>query len=98
MEFLLIGLAAYRLAMFLVEEDGPFAIFAKFREFARPKQELNTGGLKLELFFALQCIWCTSVWMTFVAAGLWFIEPWIVIVIASMAMAVIIDNIVTRHQ
>lgn len=79
--------------MFLVEEDGPFAIFAKFREFARPKQELNPGGLKLELFLALQCIWCTSVWMTFLATGLWFIEPWIVRVIAAMSVAILITKL-----
>lgn len=93
MEFLLIGLAAYRLAMFLVEEDGPFAIFAKFREFARPKHDLTTEKLKLELFFALQCIWCTSVWMTFLAAGLWFLEPWIIRILAAMSVTILITKL-----
>jgi hypothetical protein len=81
------------MAMFLVEEEGPFSIFAKFREFARPKQELNSGGLKLELFFALQCVWCTSVWMTLLATGLWFLEPWIVRVIAAMAVTILITKL-----
>ena len=81
------------MAFFLTMEDGPFSVFNKIRELFRSKDELHTKGLRFEIQLALGCLWCTSVWMTFLAAGLWFIEPWIVYILAAMTVTILITKL-----
>lgn len=47
------GLAAFRLALLVTKEDGPYFIFRKLRRLPPPKSATKEG---------LQCIWCGSVY------------------------------------
>lgn len=84
----LIGLAGWRMAHLLVEEDGPWNIFERFRKMMGLKEGLLEGFFPL----LLSCIYCTSVWTTLLAGFLWWVEPWIVIIIAAMAIALITNS------
>jgi hypothetical protein len=68
-------LASWRLANLLVNEDGPFAVFARLRYAAgiRPlpvmsMEEMGGGELQARTFAmntlaeGLTCVWCVSVW------------------------------------
>ena len=56
----LFGLTVARLSCLLVEEDGPFSVFFRFRNF--------TERIHPELHELVSCRWCASVW---IAAGLY---------------------------
>lgn len=82
---ILIGLASWRMANLLVYEDGPYSIFSRIRQHASAPGKMTR--LRFEVSLALECIMCTSVWTTLLAIGLWFLEPWIIIGLAAMAIA-----------
>lgn len=90
-QFLLIGLAGWRLASLLVNEQGPFFIFTKLRDFVQ-------GGLgpipkwRIYLMPLFDCIWCMSVWTTLGAYLLWQIEPVSVMIVAAMSITLIMDS------
>lgn len=70
-------LATWRLTSLLVQEAGPFDVFGKLRATA------PHGG-------ALDCIWCTSVW---VAALLYMLRwQWLVDILAISAGAILYDK------
>ncbi len=86
---LIVGLASWRIANMLVDEDGPFDIFERLRQAAglRPGE---VNGFLPEL---LSCIWCTSVWTTVLVFLLWVIEPVGVMILAAMAIPPIVHRI-----
>jgi hypothetical protein len=56
-------LATWRLASLLVDEDGPFEVFAKLRDFVGVQYDAYSQPRGTnEVSKALTCIWCTSVW------------------------------------
>lgn len=61
---LLLGLAATRISLLFVKEDGPFDIFGKLRDYVGVQYDAM-GEPYGENFFAklLSCIYCTSVWV-----------------------------------
>lgn len=61
MTFALSSLAVYRLSRMITDEEGPFALFTKLRELAKPDTWLGRG---------LECIMCVSVWVALPVA-LW---------------------------
>ena len=69
--FLISILAVWRISSLLVREDGPFDAFLKLRtkagiqfdEYSNPKVTSVWAGI-------LSCIWCCSVWVSFVIAFL----------------------------
>lgn len=70
MNFLILCLAAWRLAHLLVKEDGPWQMFARLRKAAGVQsvttittQGVQTGYLaENALAEGLLCVWCVSVW------------------------------------
>jgi hypothetical protein len=57
--FIVLALATWRISYMLVSEAGPGHIFEKLRT-------LKLGGV-------MDCIFCTSVWVGFIAVFLWLI-------------------------
>jgi hypothetical protein len=53
----ILALAVWRISYALTAEDGPMNIFIKLRS-------LKLGGL-------FDCIYCTSIWVGFIAIWLW---------------------------
>jgi len=84
-EFLILGLATWRLGNLVQYERGPKAIFTKFRErfgithgddgtpMAYPDSEMS----KL-----LECVWCGSVWVGLGMVGLYLWSPRVAVCIA----------------
>ena len=82
-EFILLALAAWRLAYMLVREDGPFAMFARLRQRAGLTQIIVNGpdgpdvvwSASTTLAEGLQCVWCVSVWTAGLLLALTYL-PW----------------------
>ncbi len=85
-DIILIGLGAWRLASLLVQEDGPWDVFVRVRDWTG--MPLGTG------FFAklLGCIWCTSVWTGTALYGVWLLVPVLSYLPAIWAVALIVDR------
>lgn len=69
-EFLILSLAAYRVAVMLadVEQEGPFGLLAKFRHLAGVRfDELSQPFGKNTLAVGLLCTYCNSVWLGLIA-------------------------------
>ena len=98
-EFIILGLAVWRLSSLLVHEDGPLDIFLWFRHWAGVGYDeySNIVG-KNELSRALICLWCTSVWVGIALTLLYtlFREPvvWLSAPLALSTVAVIVERIV----
>lgn len=88
LDVVIIGLAGWRLASLLVTEEGPGLIFMRFRMWLGVREE---PGEQSSGFFPLvfSCMWCMSVWTTLLAAGIWYLEPVAVMIVAAMAVALI---------
>ena len=92
-EAILIGLAGWRLANLLVNEDGPLEIFEHIRNIVGVRPGIISGLLP-SIF---TCIYCMSVWTTVISYGLWRLEPVIVMLLAAMSIAVVVNSIVTKE-
>lgn len=98
-EFVVLGLATWRIASLVTSEDGPFFIFKKAREIAGIVHDDNGEILVIpERFFALllSCVWCFSVWCGIAISCLWFAYPQIAFAVsmpfAMSASAIIIHR------
>lgn len=88
LDVIIIGLASWRVASLLVNEEGPGLIFMRLRSAVGVTEgpgEQSSGFFPL-LF---TCVWCMSVWTTLLMAGIWYLEPVAVMICAAMAIAII---------
>lgn len=83
-------LAAYRVAYLFTLDTGPFAIFARIREWV-----LRRWGGESWQYDGATCPLCQSVWYTFIAALFfpWRGFDWFVLTWLSMAAACLIIHI-----
>lgn len=77
-EFALLVLAAWRITSLISQEDGPWDMFAKFRNVVGVRYDEYSQPTKFEGRFAwfakgIICMWCASVWVAFAAA---FFSPY----------------------
>lgn len=89
-EAILLGLAGWRVANLLVNEDGPALIFERLRVMGGVKPGL-VSGFTPTLF---TCIFCMSVWTTTAMAVVWYFTPEPVMIIAAWAIALIVNKLV----
>lgn len=63
-DFVLAAFACWRVTSLIVNEDGPFDIFAKFRRWVGVRFDERSNRYGENIFAkALICVWCTSVWV-----------------------------------
>lgn len=77
-EFLLIGLATWRLSYMLVGEDGPWRVFRRLREATGITHDEYGHILMVPertLPELLSCVWCTSVWVAGGFTLAWYLIP-----------------------
>lgn len=84
LEFLILSLATFRIAYFLVEESGPWHVAEKLRELAGLRANENgwtdpNGGFWAQL---LSCIYCTSVWVALLLTLLYLVSSGIAFMVA----------------
>lgn len=82
-EFVLLSLASWRLTKMLTQEEGPYMIFRRFREYM----------LKFENWNPLSCFWCASVWVSFLFAFLFMSHNFVVGWLSISASVIILDHI-----
>ena len=104
-EYLILALAAWRLAAMLVHEDGPGAVFARLRYRAGVRSVVVKDGQGnptasrtalrpwSELFL---CTWCMSVWTAALLAVPWAPMYWLRLVLAASAGAILAHEAIER--
>ncbi len=100
MDVLILALATWRLTSLLVNEDGPFEVFAKLRHLCgvRLDEQSCTYGTN---WFAkgLACFWCCSSWCGIVWVIAYMLckdSVWIALPFALSAGAIAIQSFVDR--
>lgn len=64
LEFVILGLATYRLSILLIHDDGPWAIIARFRDLIGVGYDEYSQPLpRNELAKLFTCIYCLSFWV-----------------------------------
>lgn len=100
-EFLILGLAVWRISSLLVNEDGPLDVLGKMRHAVgvRYDEQSERYGQN-ELANMLNCVWCTSFWVALIVVGLYWLVPGATVMVSSLfacsAVAVIVESTV-RH-
>jgi len=80
-QFILISFGGWRIGSLLVEEEGPFEVFARFRGLIGiPRGAGEIKGVLPQLF---SCVWCLSVWISAALWGLWQVTPEPVLIFAA---------------
>lgn len=78
---LIAALATFRLALMISDDDGPYGIFRKFRQFLDREAKKDVHVRKSELHKGVKCQRCSSVWVaTPIAAYVYFagdLPPWL---------------------
>lgn len=110
LDFVILCLAAWRLAHLLVKEDGPWQMFARLRKAAGVQsvpaitaQGVQTGYLaENALAEGLLCVWCVSVWCAaFLVLGgllpiIGMFFTWLTRILAVSAGAILVQETLTR--
>lgn len=97
--FLIIALAAWRLAVLLVAERGPFDAALRLREMAgivHDDEGEPVGIPETTIARALACVWCSSVWTAMLTVAAWVYAPVVVVVLAAAGVAAIVQVTVDR--
>ena len=101
LEFIIFGLATWRISSLLVNETGPFDVFVKIREVFWIKHKDKAPYEYPETFFAqlLSCVWCVSVWVGLFVTLAWFFVPSVAFLVclplSLSAIAVVVQKIIT---
>lgn len=57
------GLACYRLAIMLSEDDGPWGMFRRLRAALKKEARTNTTLRRSEVHKGVDCVRCDSIWI-----------------------------------
>jgi hypothetical protein len=93
-DFLIIGLATWRVTSLFVHEAGPWDVFVRVRDLMGfEHDEGHVIGTPQGFWGGLfSCVWCLSMWVAPVIGILFLIAPVIVFVIALSSLAILIDK------
>lgn len=99
LDFVIAGLALWRVSALLSYEEGPKQMFLKFREqFGIRHDDKGRPNVWPDTWIAgvLSCVWCLSVNLAIPCAILWFLLPDVARVIslpfALSALAIIVEK------
>ena len=88
--FFYLGLAAWRLASLVANEDGPCMIFKRLRQRAQQWCNKYPFCRELGLYDLFSCEWCNSVW---IGAGLTILYLWIGETILYLALPLALSTV-----
>lgn len=94
---IVLGLAVFRISYMIVNEDGPFSIFPKFKHRIGVRYNQHSDAYGTNEFAKLFiCVWCLSVWIGLaVVVGAYFfpaITFWILLPFALSAVAMFVSE------
>lgn len=100
MELFILGLATWRLTSMLVNEEGPWNLFVKFRYMIGIRYDVHSERVTTNvLAYLLSCVWCSSVWIGSLVVVLYLNFPkptFIVLLICSAStIAILIERMVS---
>jgi len=101
-EFLILGLATWRLSSLLVNEEGPWGLLARFRHLlgVRYDELSNVYGTNI-LARLLTCLWCTSVWIGAFLVVAFLLMPKVVLLMMPFALsgfAILFEEMICGHR
>jgi hypothetical protein len=88
--FFYLGLAAWRLASLVANEDGPWMIFKRLRQQAEQWCNKYRFCRELGVYDLFSCEWCNSVW---IGAGLTVLYLWIGETILYIALPLALSTV-----
>ena len=88
--FFYLGLAAWRLASLVANEDGPWMIFKRLRQQAEHWCNKYRFCRELGVYDLFSCEWCNSVW---IGAGLTMLYLWIGEAILYLALPLALSTV-----
>lgn len=95
LDFLLVGLATWRLSSLILYEEGPFAIFER----VRTRAGVNRPGEVTSLATLFSCMWCMSVWIGGLCSAmlaLGDVGHAFLLILSASSVAIIINRSVSR--
>lgn len=63
LEFLIAGLAVFRLAVLFSQDTGPARVFSKLRAFLKREAKQHQVVRKSDVHRGIECLRCSSVWV-----------------------------------
>lgn len=98
-EFVVFGLATWRLSSLLVDERGPWDLFLRFRKLVGIEHDDDGKATIIpDGFFpgVLSCVWCASMWvgMFWTCVSLWDHGYFVAIPFALSAISIFFNKIV----
>lgn len=72
MKLFIVGLGAWRVCSLVANENGPWYIFKKFRDWCLHLCATKKWCKELHLDELVTCEWCNSMWLGGVALVFWF--------------------------
>ena len=101
MNFLIVALAVWRISSLLVNEEGPFGIFERFRYLIGVRYDEQSERYGKNVFASLfVCVWCLSFWIGLFAAlyQATTIADWAIRGLALSTVAIIIEEVVNAKS
>lgn len=92
----LLAMASWRIAAFLIDDDGPFGLMSRFRRMAGIDE--TDFGLNVPDWFPLNlfaCVSCMAFWTAILMVGVWTIQPIIIHALGTWGFASFIAWIVS---
>lgn len=90
--FVILCMAAHRLALLGSKELGPYGIFAKLRRAAKK------APAKTKLAQGSECLWCWSVWIAIVLVSLAVLSHLSGLFIAGVTILAVSDGAIILNQ
>jgi len=99
-DFLLIGMATWRLSSLLVDEAGPLDIFQTLRDklgvYPAKVGDEVICKCKYPVFGMFCCVWCMSIWVSVLMLTLYTIAPFLVQLMAVSTLAIGVNELVKK--
>ena len=97
LDLLILGLAVWRFSSLLVQEGGPWDIFARLRHRIGVRYDAESLPYgRNEFAKGIVCTWCISVWLGLIATAMYLLAPRITVLLALpfalSAFAIVIDE------
>lgn len=99
---IILGLAVWRVTSLLVDEEGPWEIFCRLRQWAGVRYDVRSEAYGTNVVAkAMCCVWCLSVWTGAAFSLAFLINPTVTLFLslplALSAICIIIGKAVTHE-
>lgn len=100
-DILIIGLAAWRVSVFVTSGNGPWDTMLRMREMFGVEHDVD-GNIQSRpvagLGYMITCVWCFSFWAVAFLGGLYVFAPHSVQALAAWGVVGIIQGLVNRGE